>query len=300
MEIAPGIHRIESPLGARFMAQYVLAGGARTLLVDTGMPDTPAGVIGPYLDSAGLGLEALDDVLTSHADNDHLGGNRALRDLAPRARFACHELDRRWVESNDALVSENYLWHEAYGFDEPDEAGRAELTASCGGDAPVDTGLVGGETIRLGEGWRVDILHLPGHTPGHLGVWDPRSRAAIVIDAVLERGIYGRDGTTLLIPPRVYDLDAYRSTIRRLRALEPDLLLTAHYPVMDRRDGLEFLDRSLAFTDEVVAAVHEELAAGTKELWPLTRRLHERFGPYAEFPNELGALVRAAAAVSGR
>lgn len=297
MEIAPGIHRIESHLGARFMAQYVLHGEARTVLVDTGLPETPAGVLRPYLDSLGLGLEALDDVLVSHADNDHLGGNRALRDLHPDVRFACHELDRRWVESNDALVAENYLWHEAYGFDEPDEAGRAELRASCGGDAPIDTGLRGGESIRLGNGWRVEVLHLPGHTLGHIGIWDSRSRAAIVLDAVLERGIYARDGS-LLIPPRVYDLVAYRATIQRLRALEPDLLLTAHYPPMDAVAARAFLDRSLAFTDEVEAAVRAELAAGTTGLWPLTQLLHERFGPYPEFPNELGALVRAAVAVS--
>jgi len=295
VELAPGIHRIESPLGARFMAQYVLTGDARTMLVDTGMPDTPAGVLQPYLES--VGVEALHDVLISHADNDHVGGNRALRELQPGARFSCHELDRRWVESNDALVAENYLWHEAYGFDEPDDAGRAALLASCGGDSPIDTGLRGGETIRLGDDWRVEVLHLPGHTFGHLGIWDPRSRAAIVIDAVLERGIYGYDGE-LLIPPRVYDLTAYRETIRRLRALEPDLLLTAHYPVMDAAAAREFLDRSLAFTHEVVTAVREELAAGTTGLWPLTQRLDERLGPYPEFPNELGALVRSAAAIS--
>ncbi len=298
VEVAPGIHRIESPLGARFMAQYVLAGDARTLLFDTGMADTPTGVLRPYLESIGLGLEAIDDVLTSHADNDHVGGNRALRDLHPGARFSCHELDRRWVESNETLVAENYLWHEAYGFDEPDEAGRAELRASCGGDAPIDIGLCGGETIRLGDDWRVEILHLPGHTLGHLGIWDQRSRAAIVIDAVLERGIYARDGS-LLIPPRVYDLTAYRATIRRLRALEPDLLLTAHYAVMDRTAARAFLDRSLAFTDEVEAAVREELAAGTTGLWPLTQRVDERLGPYPEFSNELGALVRSAVAISG-
>jgi glyoxylase-like metal-dependent hydrolase (beta-lactamase superfamily II) len=298
MEIAPGIHRIESPLGVRFMAQYVLVGNARTLLFDTGMPDTPAGVLRPYLESVGLGLGSVDDVLISHADLDHSGGNRALRDLHPGARFTCHERDRRWIESNDAMVAENYLWHEPYGFDEPDEAGRAALKASCGGDAPIDIGLRGGETIRLGDDWRVEILHLPGHTLGHLGIWDQRSRAAIVIDAVLEHGIYARDGS-LLIPPRVYDLTAYRATIRRLRALEPDLLLTAHYAVMDRTAAREFLDRSLAFTDEVEAAVREELAAGTTGLWPLTQRIDERLGPYPEFSNELGALVRSAVAISG-
>ena len=291
MEVAPGIHRIESSLGVRFMAQYVLVGEARTLLFDTGLPHTPGEAIAPYLESLGLGLEAVDDVLISHADLDHSGGKRALLDLHPGARLACHELDRRWIESAEAMVAENYCWHAEYGFDPQDED---ELKALCGGDAPVDEGLRGGETLRLSDDWRVEVLHLPGHTLGHIGVWDARSRAAIIIDAVLERGIYSNDGA-LLIPPRIYDLDGYRATIRRLRELEPELLLTAHYPVMDTREALAFLDRALAFTDEVEHAVREELAAGTEGLWPLTQRLNERFGPYPEFMTELGAFVRAAA-----
>lgn len=296
MEIAQGIHRVESSLGVRFMAQYILVGTTRTLLVDTGLPHTPTEALAPYLESIGLELESIDDVLISHADNDHVGGNRALRDLHPGARFMCHELDRAWIESNQALVAENYLWHEPYGFPEPDAAARAELLAACGGDAPIDEGLRGGETLRLENGWRVEVLHLPGHTWGHIGVWDPRSRAAIVIDAVLERGIYSTDGL-LLIPPRIYDLAAYRETIRRIRALEPDLLLTAHYPAMDSAASLAFLDRCLDFTYEIERAVREEVAAGTHGLRELTDRINDRFGPYPEFPTELAALVRAAAAL---
>lgn len=295
MEIAPGIHRIESSLGERFMAQYLLVGEARRLLVDTGLEETPAGTLLPYLRSIGLELDAIDDVLITHADLDHSGGNRTLRELHPRARFACHELDRRWIESNDALVTENYLWPVQHGFDDPGEAGRNELVALCGGDAPIDEGLRGGETIRLADDWRVEILHLPGHTLGHLGVWDPRSRAAIAIDAVLERGIYANDGR-LLIPPRIYDLAAYRRTIATLRALEPELLLTAHYPVMDAGEARAFLDRSLEFTYDVEAAVRAERAAGVSGLLELTRRIDARLGPYPEFADELAALVRSAAA----
>ena len=127
-------------------------------------------------------------------------------------------------------------------------------------------------------------------------MWDPRSRAAIVIDAVLERGIYANDGQ-LLIPGRVYDVAAYRNSIRRIRALEPDLLLTAHYPIMDAEAAREFLDRSLDFTYELEQAVREEIAAGTTGLWPLTLKMNERFGPYPEFMNELGATVRSVAAL---
>ena len=149
MEVAPGIHRIEGDLGERYVCQYLLVGDERTLLVDTGLRDMPAQVIAPYLATLGRSPADLDDVLISHADVDHCGGNRALRAAAPGARLLCGELDRAWIESNAAMLSENYLWYEPYGCGpSPDDA--AFLARELGGDAPVDVGLTGGETLRLG------------------------------------------------------------------------------------------------------------------------------------------------------
>ena len=231
MEVAPGIHRIEGDLGERYVCQYLLVGDERTLLVDTGLRDMPEQVIAPYLAALGRSLADLDDVLISHADVDHCGGNRALRAAAPGARLLCGEADRAWIESNDLMMVENYLWYEPYGCGpSPDDI--AFLTRELGGDAPVDVGLSGGETLRLGPDWRVEVLALPGHTPGHLGLWDPRSGAAIIIDAALADGVYDRAGHRL-IPPRYYSAAGYEATIRRLRALDPALLLTAHYDVME-------------------------------------------------------------------
>jgi hypothetical protein len=31
------------------------------------------------------------------------------------------------------------------------------------------------------------VLHLPGHTPGHLGLWDPHQRVAVITDAAPRR-----------------------------------------------------------------------------------------------------------------
>ena len=292
VEVAPGIRRIESDLGPRFMCQYVLAGDERTLLVDTGLAATPQDVIATHVD-----LNEIDEVIVSHADVDHCGGNRALRERNETARFACHELDRRWIESNQAMLAENYCWYERYGFG-PDEEAKEWILRELGGDAPIDVGLRGGETIALARDWRVAVLHLPGHTPGHVGVWDPRSRAVIVIDAVLERGIYDRAGN-LLIPPRYYDVLAYETTIRRLRSLEPDVLLTAHYPVMDGTDALAFLDRSLAYVEELDGIVRGAVERGVTDLWELTQLADERVGPYPEFMIELGASVRAHLAAVG-
>src|SRR5690242_6252934 len=93
-EIAPGIHRIESDLGVRFMAQYLLVGELRSLLIDTGIGSTPDEALIPALER--LGIEP-DVIAISHADLDHSGGNRRMHERYPDALLACHELDRPWI-----------------------------------------------------------------------------------------------------------------------------------------------------------------------------------------------------------
>jgi len=295
MEIVPGVHRIESDLGPRFMCQYVLVGDERTVLVDTGLAGTPNDVIEPYLQSIGTSLEAVDEVIISHADVDHCGGNRSVRSQNRRARFLCHELDRRWIESNQAMLAENYRWYEPYGFG-PEPESIEWIAAELGGDCPIDWGLRGGETLRLGRGRRLEILHLPGHTLGHIGLWDERSRALILIDAVLYDGIYDRAGNRL-IPPRYYDARAYAATIRSVRAMQPDVLLTAHFPVMEGSQAIRWLDASLEFTRDMQTTVDQGIDKGLTGLAELTRYTDGCLGPYPESTNELGASVRAHASV---
>ena len=295
MEILQGIHRIQSDLGVRFMCQYLLVGEDRTVLIDTGLAGTPEEVIIPYLEEIGLSVEDIDEVIISHADVDHCGGNRALKERHPSLWFSCGEPDRAYVENNQLMLAEIYLWSEPYGFG-PDEESKDWIRTELGGDSPVDAGLRGGETMRLGPDRRIEILHLPGHTAGHLGIWDPRNGAAIIIDAALETGIYDREGKRL-IPPRYFDAVRYQNTIRKLQALRPEHLLTAHYPPMQGQMALDFLDLSLEFTERVHEVVREGLEEGTSDLWELTKRADARLGPYPEFMHELAAGVRAHMAV---
>ncbi len=295
MEILPGIHRIESDLGVRFMCQYILVGEDRTVLVDTGIAGTPEEVIIPYLEEIGLSLEDIDEVIISHADVDHCGGNRALKERHPSLWFSCGEPDRAYIETKKVMLAEIYRWSEPYGFG-PDEDSLDWIRRELGGDSPIDAGLRGGETMRLGPDRRIEILHLPGHTLGHLGIWDPKNNAAIIIDAALETGIYDREKNRL-IPPRYFDATQYQSTIRKVQILRPEHLLTAHYPPMQGEEAHDFLDRSLSFTEQVHRVVNEGLRDGTTDLWELTKRADAELGPYPEFMTELGAGVRAHLAI---
>lgn len=291
MEILPGIHRIESDLGERFMCQYLLRGEARTVLIDTGLAGTPEAIILPYLEGIGLSVEDLDDVIISHADVDHCGGNRALKEMNPRLRFSCGEPDRYLIEDNRTMLEELYSWSEPYGFG-PDKETKNWILNELGGSVSVDMGLRGGETIRLGPGRRFEVLHLPGHTAGHLGFWDADNGAAIIIDAVLESGIYDRAGNRL-IPPRYFDAGWIEGTIRKLHSLRPQHLLTAHYPAMQGQEVTDFLDRSLDYTRQVRQVVGAGLGDGITDLWELTKYADEQLGPYPEMMAELGAPVRA-------
>ena len=293
-EIVPGIHRIESILGPRPFSQYLLRGQgpqARSLLFDTGCSDTPQGVILPWLREHGF---QPDIVLLSHADVDHYGGNAAVAAAAPGALFLAHEDDVRWMESKELILRERYGWYDAHGLAYPPEVFQW-LAGALGPDIPVDVRLHGGERIRLGEGLVVEVLHLPGHSPGHVGLWEPESRTAIVMDAVLGRGLLDTEGK-VIHPPPVFDIPGYRTSVEALLALKPQCLLTAHYAPMWGADAERFLQASLAFMDDLAAAVEEELAAaGMLTLAELLQRCDPRLGPFTSMPNELAGSLRAAA-----
>lgn len=290
MEIAPGIHRIESVLGPRPFSQYLVR-GERTLLVDTGVKETPGAVILPFLADAGIDPAALDLVLLSHADVDHFGGNEAIRQSAPRAAFCAHVADVAWIADRERILRERYGWYAAHGIGYPPET-AAWLRDAMGADVPIEIGLTGGETIRLGTGLTVHVLHLPGHTAGHLGLWEPRSRTAIVQDAVMARGLLDTDGH-VIHPSPYFDAAAYEASARLLMSLEPERLLTAHYPVIEGTDVDRFLDDTMEFVRDARETVEEILL---EELDVTLSRALElagtRLGPFTSMPNELAGPVR--------
>jgi glyoxylase-like metal-dependent hydrolase (beta-lactamase superfamily II) len=290
-EVQPRIYRIPSILGPRRFAQWLVAGDERLLLVDTGVDGTIEEHVVPALAELGRRPEEITDVIISHADVDHYGGNAALRRLAPRARICSHELDRRWIESWAAISRERYGWYRGYGLDY-DEATWAWLGDAAGPDTPIDGTVSDGDRLDLG-GITVEVVALPGHSAGHLGVVHHESGTAIVMDAVLERGLYTVDDV-LISPPPYASVPAYRGTVERLRALGPDRLGTSHYAAIEGpRPVAAFLDATAGFVDELDACVRSELGPRPKTLEQLRRVADDALGPFPEMGVELARSVAA-------
>ena len=137
------------------------------------------------------------------------------------------------------------------------------------------------------------MLHLPGHSAGHIGLWEPRSRTAIITDAVVARGLLDTEGN-VIHPPPYFDAAAYEASARLLITLEPERLLTAHYDVLEGTDVDRFLDDTIEFVREARAVV-EEITIEEREL-TLARALEladPQLGPFTSMPNELAGPLRA-------
>lgn len=243
MEIAKGIHRIQCNFGGtRMVFVHLLVGENRAMLVDTGCAHNPEQDILPYMRAQNISPERLDYIVISHSDLDHQGGNHPMKDAAPQAILACHHLDYPWVNDTEALIHGRYAQFDAdHGFTttEADKQGTREQTLSY----PVDMTLQGGEYFWLSSDWAVEVVHTPGHTWGHLAVYDPRSKTLISGEAALWNAILDADWNPVMPPTYCY-VDTYLATIDRLLGMDIAQLSPAHWQLQQGADVKDFLNES--------------------------------------------------------
>lgn len=243
MEIAPNIHRIPCIFDdTRVVFAHLLIGSEASMLVDTGCAHNPQQDILPYMEKIGFDPKTLNYILISHSDLDHQGGNQPMKEAAPQALVLCHKLDRPWIESTDALIKGRYMQFDTpHGFVTPDEAIAAihADTLSC----PIDMTLEGGETFRLSPDWYVEAVHTPGHTWGHLAVYDSKSKTMIAGEAALWNAILDVDWNPVLPPTYCY-VDTYLATLDRLMGMTIDIFSSAHWPLKQGTDVGDFLRES--------------------------------------------------------
>ncbi|NJN17754.1 MAG: MBL fold metallo-hydrolase [Oscillochloris sp.] len=277
--IMPGVNAIETTMGNNLLRCYLLS-GARTLLVDSGLRTMPDTVIFPALEATGLPLH-FDMLLNSHADADHHGGNAAILARSPGSLVLCHALDAPRVESRERHLRERYTAAVA-ADDTPYSAAIMDwLADGIGADMPVDLTLLGDERINLGPGATWQVLHAPGHTPGHLALWNAEHGVLIIQDAVLGGMGVEPDGA-IGSPPPYFAVDTYLATIKRLRSLGAALLLSAHIPIMNGTEAVTaFFDASAQFVADLDSLTLEVLqAAGTPQtLAALCAAVDKRLGP---------------------
>lgn len=248
-ELAPGVHRVETVTDGKIHGYHVLEGSTGPIVVDPGYVDAPTTVYEPFLADRGWELSDVGLALVTHSDADHFGGNHELREHSPGVTIAGHAADARLMESTDRILEERYSMFE------PDHGITYEqdvydwLTGMMGPDESIDLRLRGGETVRVRDR-QLRTLHTPGHTAGHLMLYDPAHDLVIGADGFFGRGLYDVDGEYLQ-PPPYYLYPEYENTIALVESLAPETLSFTHYEVLRDEEIDEFVRESLDFVAEI-------------------------------------------------
>lgn len=211
-------------------------------LIDTGM-----GIASLAEAARDLFQKPLTAVAT-HIHLDHVGG--------------LHEFDRRIVHRLEAEQMADY--HEWASLDgremRADFAGFLEdpeseipdllITAAphegyraddyCVRSATPTRTVDEGDMIDLGDRC-FEVLHLPGHSPGSIGLWEQATGTLFSGDAIYD--------SYLLDELPESDISAYIDTMKRLRELPVQVVHGGHEPSFGRERFVELIDAYLKWRD---------------------------------------------------
>ena len=229
-EVSPGVTLISEPhihLLLRANLWHV-RGRDFDILVDAGNGAAPLRAALPDL----LGERTV--LVLTHTHVDHMG--------------AAHEFAERWVHPVEAgMLAEPhggaFLTAAGFGADAREmfvRAGYPPLpevlldALPCAGFDPAAHRLLGapatrllkeGDAVDLGDR-RFEVLHVPGHSPGSIALWDAASGTLFAGDVVYDGPLIDEGPGT--------SLPDYRASFRKLRALPVEIVHAGHDPSFGR------------------------------------------------------------------
>jgi glyoxylase-like metal-dependent hydrolase (beta-lactamase superfamily II) len=140
-------------------------------------PGDEAGRIVETIERLGLNLQA---IALTHAHLDHVGGVAALKKLKPAAKINLHKADEFMYQA----LPDQPAW---IGIP---RAQWAALGFAFEPPPPIDEYWTDGQKYAVGT-LEFEVLHCPGHTPGHVVLFEATERKVFVGD-VLFAGSVGR------------------------------------------------------------------------------------------------------------
>jgi len=217
-------------------------GRDRDLMIDTGMG------VGSLREAAKNLLDKKVTAVATHTHIDHVGGHHEfdhtlvheleaenLRHPHDRGTLRFTEIPADYVAS---LTKAGYeldgdlitaLPYEGYDID------------SYGvKDSVIAEVVTEGDIVDLGDR-HFEVLHLPGHSPGSIGLWEAATGTLFSGDAIY-------DGP-LLDEIEGADIDVYVRTMKRLRELPVRVVHAGHDPSFGRARLVELADAYLALRD---------------------------------------------------
>ncbi|MCE5265662.1 MAG: MBL fold metallo-hydrolase [Deltaproteobacteria bacterium] len=184
---------------------YLLNGSEHSLLIDTGL-----GICNIYEQVIKLTDKPIAAVAT-HIHWDHIGGHKYFPD------FYAHEDELNWLNGEFPLTMEQIKGMVVDRCDLPEGYDVNKYEFFQGKPKKV---LKGNEAINIGDRF-VQIVHTPGHSPGHMCFWEKERGYLYTGDLVYKDTLFAYYPST--------DPEAYLNSLERVSALPVKQVFPAHH-----------------------------------------------------------------------
>lgn len=230
-EIIPNVYRIEVPLPRnplRSTNSYVIKGNGRFLIIDTAMNrDECMGPMKDSLNELNVDLQRTDFFIT-HYHVDHIGLVSRLVGKDCKIFFNKPEADI--LNASDAEKAKHlheiksmYLSH-GFPEDELEYAMHNHPGIKYGLKERVNFRILQeNDHLQIGD-YAFKCIETPGHSPGHLCLYEPRKKVLIAGDHILA-------DITPNISPELENqnpLGDYLQSLDKIYSLDVDLVLAGH------------------------------------------------------------------------
>ncbi|NKB62686.1 MAG: MBL fold metallo-hydrolase [Gammaproteobacteria bacterium] len=201
-----------------------IRGRHRDLLIDSGMGLVP---LKPFVSRFS---DQSVTAISSHGHFDHMGG--------------AHEFEHHWGHPGDSNIyanptgcntlADDFVSAEVIKTDPFDGFDIAEYRVK---PAPLTGYLDDGDIIDLGD--RIlHVLHLPGHSPGSIALYDPAEKTLFSGDIIYDGG--------LIDDAYHSSTEIYEESLRRLRELPVSVVHGGHEGSFGQSRMIELIDLFLA------------------------------------------------------
>jgi glyoxylase-like metal-dependent hydrolase (beta-lactamase superfamily II) len=214
MELAPGIHAIGGKKGG-WVRAFLVEDGTDLVLVDT-LYEKDASLVLAEIRRLGRSLSDLKRIAITHGHRSHLGGLAVLK-RESGATVVSHEWEADIVAGARKAQPVTILPRRPLKAYVPFQVGLA-LGRGAHPPCPVDDVLKEGDTFGP-----LQVLHIPGHTPGHLGFYSEERGVLLSGDAIATWPTFAAGWSAFNL-----NEDQQRDSIRRLAALEPKVVGVGH------------------------------------------------------------------------
>jgi glyoxylase-like metal-dependent hydrolase (beta-lactamase superfamily II) len=231
-QVADGVWLLRGGL-LRTMNVYLVRDDERggVLVFDAGEKGMATSIVAAATPHGGISR-----VVLGHGDTDHRGSAPALRGYAD---VLCHP---DAVEQAQGSGGRDYWRPEDLPLDVRLLHGFSHRFVWDGGPVHVDG------TVREGDRLAgFEVVDLPGHAPGLIGLWRERDRVALVSDCFYLTDMHGRPQPAS-VPLDAYNLDTAqaRRSIQKLARLRPAVVCPGHLGPLTGSDVVAQLEAAAA------------------------------------------------------